>query len=302
MQEFLQHIVNGITIGTFYALCALGYTLVYGVLKMINFAHGDLSMWGAYIGMTVISVAMALFGQGGPVYLIPAFFVAMLTMAMAGVFIERLVYRPTRKGSRLVPVVAALGVAFVLQSLARNIYGAAYQVYPRQVLFNIKWTILGGVSVTLLQGIVLVVSLGLMLALYLFVQRTKLGTALRAVALDRDTCLLMGIDVNRIISLTFFLGPLLGAGGAVLLVMYYGSFDFTLGWLFGMKAFTAAILGGIGNIPGALVGGLVLGFIEAMGAGYISGQWKDVIALTVLILILMVRPTGILGERVAEKL
>ena len=302
MQEFLQHIVNGITIGTFYALCALGYTLVYGVLKFINFAHGDLSMWGAYLGMTVISVMIALFGRGGPLYLIPAFLVAMLTMAIMGVIVERLVYRPTRKGSRLVPVVSALGVAFILESLARNIYGAAYQVYPRQVLFNIKWTILGGVSVTLLQGVVLVVSLALMLGLYLFVQRTKIGTALRAVSLDQDTAMLMGIDINRIISITFFLGPMLGAGGAVLLVMYYGSFDFTLGWLFGMKAFTAAILGGIGNIPGAMVGGMLLGLIEALGAGYISGQWKDVIAYAVLILILMVRPTGILGERTAEKL
>ena len=301
MQEFLQHIVNGITIGTFYALCALGYTLVYGVLKMINFAHGDLSMWGAYLGMTIINLLIAWLGRGGPLYLIPAFFIAMLTMAVIGVIVERLVYRPTRKGSRLVPVVSALGVAFVLESLARNVYGAAYQVYPRQVLFNIKWKIFGGVSVTLLQGVVLLVSLALMLGLYLLVQRTKIGTAIRAVSLDRDTSELMGINVDRIISATFFLGPLLGAGGAVLLVMYYGSFDFTLGWMFGMKAFTAAILGGIGNIPGALVGGMLLGFIEAMGAGYISGQWKDVIAFTVLILILMVRPTGILGETIAEK-
>lgn len=302
MNEFVQHLVNGTTIGMFYALCALGYTLVYGVLKMINFAHGDLSMWGAYIGLTVVSLMAALFGNGGPLYLIPAVLGAMLVIALVGVLVERFVYRPVYKASRLVPAIAALGVAFVLQSLARNIYGSKYQRFPAEVAFNIKWRILdGSVTITLLQVLVVIISIILMLGLYLLIQRTKIGTALRAVALDKDTARLMGINVNGIISLTFFLGPLLGAGGAVLVALYYGSFDFTLGWMFGMKAFTAAILGGIGNIPGAMVGGLALGFIEALGGGYISGQWKDVIAFTLLILILMVRPTGILGERTADK-
>jgi branched-chain amino acid transport system permease protein len=301
MQIMIQHLVNGLTIGMFYSLCALGYTLVYGVLKMINFAHGDLSMWGAYLGMTAVTAIIAWFGRGGPIFLIPAFIFSMFTVSVVGLLIERVVYRPVRKVSRLVPVVSGLGVLFVLESLARNIYGPGYQVFPQSVRFNVKWTILGGVNITLMQVIAMVVALVLMLALYWFIQKTKTGTAVRAVSLDHDTSRLMGIDVNRIISLTFFLGPMLGAGGAVLLVLYYGSFDFTLGFLFGMKAWTAAVLGGIGNIPGAMVGGLLLGFVEALGGGYISGQWKDVIAFGLLILVLMFRPTGLLGERVADK-
>ncbi len=301
MQELIQHIVNGITIGAFYALCALGYSLVYGVLKMINFAHGDLSMWGAYLGMTTGVTVLSLVGQANPLLLIPMFVFSMAAVAVAGTIIERFVYRPLRKGSRLVPVISALGVAFVLESTARNVYGPNYQVYPPGVTPSMTWQIFGGVSITLMQVIVLVISIVLMVALYLFIQRSKLGTAIRAVSLDQDTARLMGIDVNQVTRTVFILGPALGAAGAVLLVAYYGSFDFTLGWLFGMKAFTAAIVGGIGNIPGAMLGGMVMGLVEALGAGYISAAYKDVIAYSVLFLILLIRPTGILGERIASK-
>lgn len=302
MQEFIQHVFNGITIGTFYVLCAMGYTMVYGVLRMVNFAHGDLFMWGAYLGWALLGVVGGILVGSGPLLLIPAFVVAMLSVALMGIIIERLVYRPLRRAHPATPVISALGAAFILESLARNVFGASYKVYPQGLVPNLQWRILGGVDISLQQAVVLLASLIMMAVLYLFVQKTKLGTAMRAVSLDHDTSRLMGIDVNRIIAVVFLIGPALGAMGGLMVGLYYGSFDFTLGWGFGLKAFISAILGGIGNIPGAMVGGLVLGLVESLGAGYISSQWKDAIAYLVLIVILNVRPTGLLGERVAEKL
>ncbi len=301
MEEFVQHMINGITIGAFYALVALGYTMVFGVLRLINFAHGDLFMWGAYMGWTALSLLLGLVVGSGPLLLIPAFIVAMATIALIGVLIERVAYRPLRQASRLAPIISALGAAFVLESVARNVWGASYKVYPSGLVPDIEWRLLGDVRIGIVQITVMAVSVLLMAGLYLFVQFTKVGTAMRAVSLDHDTSRLMGIDVNRIIALVFLIGPALGAAGGVMVGLHYGSFDFTLGWTFGLKAFVAAILGGIGNIPGAMLGGMILGIVESLGAGYGSSQWKDVIAYLLLIFILMVRPTGLLGERVAEK-
>ena len=302
MEEFVQHMLNGITIGSFYALVALGYTMVYGVLRLINFAHGDLFMWGAYVGWTALSLLLGLAIRPGPLLLIPAFIAAMVTIALIGVLIERVAYRPLRRASRLAPIISALGAAFVLESVARNVWGASYKVYPPGLVPDMRWTLFGGVRIGVVQVLVIVVSLLLMTGLYLFVQYTRIGTAMRAVSLDHDTSRLMGIDVNRIIAVVFFLGPALGAAGGTMVGLHYGSFDFTLGWVFGLKAFVAAILGGIGNIPGAMLGGMILGIVESLGAGYGSAQWKDVIAYLLLILVLIVRPRGLLGERVAEKL
>ncbi len=301
MEEFVQHMINGITIGAFYALVALGYTMVFGVLRLINFAHGDLFMWGAYMGWTALSLLLGLIVGSGPLLLIPAFIAAMATIALIGVLIERVAYRPLRRASRLAPIISALGAAFVLESVARNVWGASYKVYPSGLVPDLEWRLLGDVRIGIVQITVMVVSVLLMAGLYLFVQFTKVGTAMRAVSLDHDTSRLMGIDVNRIIALVFLIGPALGAAGGVMVGLHYGSFDFTLGWTFGLKAFVAAILGGIGNIPGAMLGGMILGIVESLGAGYGSSQWKDVIAYLLLIFILMVRPTGLLGERVAEK-
>ncbi|MGQ9466170.1 MAG: branched-chain amino acid ABC transporter permease [Anaerolineae bacterium] len=301
MQQLLQQLINGITIGSFYALVALGYTMVYGVLKLINFAHGDLFMWGAYIGLTGLSALVALMSQG-PILILPVSIITIVTVALVGVLIERVAYRPLRTAGRLAPVISALGAAFILESLARNIYGASWKTYPPGLVPSGRVAILGGVRVSVMQVMVLVVSALLMALLYLFVYRTRIGTAMRAVSLDHEVSRLMGIDVDGIIATVFLIGPGLGGLAGMIVALYYGSFDFTLGWIFGLKAFIAAILGGIGNIPGAMLGGMILGIIETLGAGYVSPQWKDVIAYVILIGILIFRPTGLLGERVAEKL
>jgi len=300
--QFVQQLINGLTIGAFYALVALGYTMVYGVLKLINFAHGDMFMWGAYLGLTGLNVAVALLSGGSALMLIPVIILVMATMALVGVLVERVAYRPLRSAGRLAPVISALGVAFILQSLARNVYGASWKTYPNVLKLGGRISIGGGASIAVMQIVVLAISFALMGALYLFIQRTRIGTAMRAVSLDHDVSRLMGIDVNRIIAIVFLIGPGLGGIAGVIVGVYYGSFDFTLGWVFGLKAFIAAILGGIGNIPGAMLGGMILGIIETLGAGYLSPQWKDVLAYLILIVILIFRPTGLLGERVAEKL
>lgn len=300
--QFLQQMINGITIGSFYALVALGYTMVYGVLKMINFAHGGMFMWGAYIGLTVTTGLLALAGHASPWALIPTLVAVMVAVAGIGVLVERVAYRPLRTAGRLAPLISALGMAFVLESLARNIYGASWKTYPPGLVPSGRVALVGNVRISVMQVLVLLVSFLLMAALYLFVYRTRIGTAMRAVAQDHEVSRLMGIDVDRIIALVFLIGPGLGGMAGLIVGTYYGSFDFTLGWGFGLRAFIAAILGGIGNIPGAMLGGMVLGIVETLAAGYISPQWKDVIAYVILIFILIFRPTGLLGERVAEKL
>lgn len=299
--QFLQQLINGITIGSFYALVALGYTMVYGVLKMINFAHGDLFMWGAYIGLTFFSMLVSWLVQGSPWMILPVVVLVVVTVALAGVLVERIAYRPLRSAGRLAPIISALGVAFVLESLARNLYGANWQTYPTGVAPSGAILLFDTVRISTMQVLVLIISCLLMLGLYLFIQRTRIGTAMRAVSIDHEVSQLMGINVNRIIATVFFIGPGLGSIAGLIVALYYGSFDFTLGWTFGLKAFIAAILGGIGNIPGAMLGGMLLGIIETLASGYISPQWKDVIAYLILILILIFRPTGLLGERVAEK-
>jgi branched-chain amino acid transport system permease protein len=302
MELLVQNLLNGITIGAFYSLVALGYTMVYGVLKLINFAHGDLFMWGAYLGWTFFGLLASWGLKGSPWMLAPVIVLVMVTMALVGALLERSAYRPLRSAGRLPPIISALGAAFILESLARNLYGASYKTYPPGLTLTGGFQIIGDVRVTVMQLVVLVIAVVLMSGLWAFVNFTRVGTAMRAVSLDHDTSRLMGIDVNRIITIVFLIGPALGATAGTLVALRYGSFDFTLGWVFGLKAFIAAILGGIGNIPGAMLGGMLLGIVESLGAGYISPQWKDVIAYVLLALILIVRPTGILGERVAEKL
>lgn len=302
MDLLAQNIINGVTIGTFYALVALGYTMVYGVLKLINFAHGDLFMWGSYLGYTGFTLLLALGLRGGPWMIVPIVIGAMLVVALLGVLVERTAYRPLRTAGRLPPIISALGAAFILESLARNIYGATYITYPTNIAPTGEITVLGDVTVSYMQILLLLSAFLLMAILWLFVNYTRVGTAMRAVSLDHDTSRLMGVDVNRIIMVVFLIGPGLGAAAGIMVALYYGSFTFTLGMTFGLKAFIAAILGGIGNIPGAMLGGLILGVVESFGASYISPTWKDVIAYALLALFLIVRPTGLLGERVAEKM
>lgn len=305
MGQLLQQLINGLTIGSFYALIALGYTMVYGVLKLINFAHGDLFMLGAYLGLvTLMGVVVNVGASASLIFLLLIFLIVMAVVAGAGIVLERVAYRPLYHAGRLPPVISALGASIFLQNAVMLLYGARYRTYPEEFKVIVPDTIweIGGARVSLIQIVMLVIAALLMAGLYSFVQYTRVGTAMRAVALDHDTARLMGIDVYRIIMLVFLIGPALGAAGGIMVGLYYGRIYFTLGWGYGLKAFTAAILGGIGNIPGAMIGGLILGVVEALATGFVSDAWKNAIAFFVLVLILIIRPTGLLGERVAEKL
>ncbi|HEX7489896.1 MAG TPA: branched-chain amino acid ABC transporter permease, partial [Anaeromyxobacteraceae bacterium] len=297
----LQQLINALTVGAIYALIALGYTMVYGVLKLINFAHADLFMVGAYVSFFLMALLVGPVGGPLPVLAVTVvFFATFGLVGLLGVAIERAAYRPLRESPRLSAVVSALGASIFLQNALMLIYGARVQVYPEGAVPQMSVSLFG-LQVPLLRILVVAASVVMMAALYLFVQKTKIGTAVRAAAIDQGAARLMGIDVNKVVSLVFLIGPALGGAAGLLVGLYYGQVNFTMGWIYGMKAFTAAILGGIGNIPGAMVGGLLLGVIEALGAAYLSIAWKDAIAFCVLILILIVRPTGLLGERVAEK-
>lgn len=309
METFLQQLINGLTIGGFYAVVALGYTMVYGVLKLINFAHGDMFMWGTLAGWTLLTTVFAGLTDMDVIAITAASVVVMSFIGVMGMTIERVAYRPLRSAGRLSPIISALGAAFALQAVARNVSDARWRTYPQGLLAELPdLQLTARVSLSGLQVLMLVICISVMIGLYLFVQRTRVGTAMRAVSLDHDVSRLMGINVNRIISMVFFIGPALGGLAGLLIGVYYGSFNFTLGWVFGLKAFIAAILGGIGNIPGAVLGGFILGISETMVVAYgpdiglaDASAWKDAIAYVLLITILIARPTGILGETVAEK-
>jgi branched-chain amino acid transport system permease protein len=300
MDQFLQQLTNGLAVGGIYALIALGYTMVYGVLKLINFAHGDLFTYGAYLGLTLLT-SLALHDRVGALGAVLLLVVMVMGLVgIVGVILERAAYRPLRESPRLSAVVSALGASIFLQNTLMLVYGARFQTYPEGILPDTALR-LGALQLPLVRLLVVLASVAMMGALYLFVQKTKTGTAIRAAAIDQGAARLMGIDVNRVVMIVFLVGPALGGAAGLLVGLYYGQINFTMGWVYGMKAFTAAILGGIGNIPGAMVGGLLLGVIEALGAAYLSIAWKDAIAFCVLIVILIARPTGLLGERVAEK-
>ncbi len=299
MRLFLEQCTNGLAVGSIYALIALGYTMVYGVLKLINFAHGDLFTFGAYLGMTLLASLLAAERVGLGLGLLLLAVMVMGLVAVIGVVVERVAYRPVRGAPRLNAVVSALGASIFLQNALMLAYGGSPRSYP-DVLPQTALSVLG-LRIPVARVAVVVAAVAMMAALYFFVQRTRLGAAIRAAAIDPDAARLMGIDVNRIVTLVFVVGPALGGAAGLLVGLLYGSISFTMGWSYGMKAFTAAILGGIGNIPGAMLGGLLLGLVEALGAAYLSMAWRDAIAYGVLILILIVRPSGLLGERVADK-
>ena len=301
MEEFFQQLTNGLAVGGIYALIALGYTMVYGVLRLINFAHGDLFTLGAYMGLTLLT-SLGLEGRMSGI-LVGGLLIAMSMglVAVAGYLLERVAYRPLRNSNRLAAVVSALGASIFFSNALMLVYGAKSQVYPSGILPSTTVGVMG-IEIPLMRIIMFVGTVILMVLLYWFINRTRIGTAIRAVAIDQGAAKLMGINVNNIISLIFLIGPALGGAAGVMVGLYYGQITYDMGFSFGLKAFTAAILGGIGNIPGAMVGGILLGVIEALGAAYISIAWKDAIAFTVLILILIFRPTGLLGERVAEKI
>jgi branched-chain amino acid transport system permease protein len=297
---FIQQLINGLTLGSIYALFALGYTMVYGVLLMINFAHSEIFMVGAYLGFWVLSLLPAV----APPMAVPVFALIMV-IAMAGtgalaVAVERSAYRPLRHAPRLAPLISAIGVSIFLQNAVMLSVGSESQPYP--ILFANNPIEFGGIRITALQIIIFGLAIGLMVLLHLFITRTRLGTAMRAVSQNHVVSQLMGINTGSIIVLTFFIGGGLGGVAGVLNGLYYGSIKYNMGFIPGIKAFTAAVLGGIGNVKGAMVGGFLLGVLEALAAGYVSSEYKDVIAFVVLILVLFFRPTGIFGEAVTEKI
>ncbi|SDX81812.1 branched-chain amino acid transport system permease protein [Acetomicrobium thermoterrenum DSM 13490] len=302
MSIILEQLLNGLTIGSFYALIALGYSMVYGVMKLINFAHGDLFALGSYLGYTLLvwsaGAVSQRFGLWGG--MAAALLFAFFAVGCAGVLMERVAYRPVQKSGRLPLVVSALGVSIFLENLIMAVWGPRYQAYPASVvpIYTISF---GWFHITSMQLFILILSFILMLILYYIVQKTTFGAAIRATALDKEMATLLGIDVGKITLFIFFLGPALGGMAGVMNGMYYRQISFVMGWNYGLKAFTATILGGIGNIPAAMLGGLLLGLVEMFGAAYISSAWKDVFTFLILILILIFRPTGLIGEKVAEK-
>jgi len=314
----LAQLVNGITLGGMYALIALGYTLVYGILLMINFAHSELFMSGAFVGLGVMTLltsssmaqkfpvlapAQAFFtGSRVGVFfmLMIVFLVAMLVVGIMGMAIERFAYRPLRHAPRLAPLISAVGVSLFLQNAVLLWISAQQVPFPNPIGNGTAFTI-GTVEVSVLKVIIVVTAIVLMLALDTFVSRSRMGKSMRATSQDREAAGLMGIDINKSIMLAFFIGPALGAVAGIFSGMYYGSIVFSMGFLPGMKAFTAAVLGGIGNLRGAMLGGFVLGIAESLASGFISTGYKDVIAFAILILVLIFRPGGLLGESVVEK-
>ncbi len=300
MTLFLQQLLNGLTIGMVYALIALGYTMVYGVLQLINFAHGEIFMVGAYLALTIIGIVSALFGHVCVWVLLPCVFLfSMAGCSLLGALIEKVAYRPLRSSPKLTALISSIGVSFFLQNAVMLIYGSKEQNMP-EILPS--WQLdFGGVTFSLVQMIIFCVSISLMFLLTGFVKNTMLGKAMRATAENMEAAYLMGISVSRVIQVTFMVGSALAAIGGALFAMNYGSINFHDGYLAGIKAFTAAVFGGIGSIPGAMIGGLLLGVFEGLGAGYISSEWKDVFAFVLLVAVLFFKPTGILGENIPEK-
>lgn len=297
----IDQIINGLTIGGIYALIALGYTLVYGILFMINFAHGEIYMFGSFGGYAALTYLMNTgFAQRHVVIsVIAAFLLAMIISAALGAFLERAAYRPLRQAPRLAPLISAIGASIFLQNVMMLIIKARMQVYPDVI--PEKFIDIGEVRISYFQILIILSSVVLMVGLYFFIQKSKTGKAMRAVAENKEAAALMGIDVNRIILITFVIGSTLAAAAGVMVGMYYTQINHMMGFLPGIKAFTAAVLGGIGNVAGAMLGGYLLGVVEALGVLVMPSEYKDLIAFTILVLVLIFRPTGIFGEVVSER-
>jgi len=295
---FSQIVLDGLFVGSFYALVALGYSMVYGIIKLLNFAHGDIYMLGAFAGFTVLSIGPGALG-GGFLALIVVMIIAMVGTGTLGVVLERVAYRPLRSAPRLSVLITAVGASFALEYGIAVTFGADPEVYPIGVGGG-TLTIAGG-RITYAQLALMAIAVVLMVALDTLVRRTRSGRAMRAIAQDPKACLLMGVNVDRVISRTFFIGSALAGAAGVMAGAYYGKIDFLMGFIIGLKAFTAAVIGGIGNLRGAVLGAVVLGLLESFGTAWLGSQWRDVFAFGFLILFLTVRPTGLLGERVTER-
>jgi len=296
-----QQILNGLTLGGVYALIALGYTMVYGILELINFAHGEIYMLGAYLGIIFFGffTAIGLTSFSLPLALLLTFALAVIFCSAYGFTMEKIAYRPLRNAPRLSPLISAIGMSLFLQNYVMLTQGATDKVFPH--LFGAAGFSIFNARLTYLQTVIIVVSFLLMISLHLFIKRTKMGKAMRAVAQDKLMASLLGIDVDSVISMTFVIGSGLAAIAGIMIALYYGLVNYSIGYVAGIKAFTAAVLGGIGSIPGAMFGGIFLGFVESMGGSYISNEYKDAYAFIVLIVVLLIRPSGILGKSAEEK-
>jgi branched-chain amino acid transport system permease protein len=300
MEFFLQQLINGITLGGFYALVALGYTMVFGIIQLINFAHGEFFAAGGYMGVILLSfMASQGYMDTHPwVCLAASFALAMCYSAMLAMAVEKVAYMPLRTASRLSMLLSALGMSIFLQNGLMLTQGVYDKTYPS--VFKTSVVHMGMVSISYMQILLVVITAGLLIALNTLVFRTKLGKAMRATAQDKVMAALVGINSNRIISCTFAIGAALAAAAGIMVGMYYGAVRYDMGFVPGIKAFAAAVLGGIGNITGAMIGGLVIGLVEIFAAAYISSQYKDVFAFIILILVLYLMPTGIMGENVDD--
>jgi branched-chain amino acid transport system permease protein len=305
MAQSIQQTVNALSIGAIYALIALGYTMVYGIIELINFAHGDIFMLGAFLSVVFLG---GITGQTGGVtsviplilLLVGAMLFTMPIIGLLNVGIERAVYRPLRHAPRLAPLITAIGVSFILQNVALTLAGSGDRSAPQ--IFPLEWQIpFGGASVSVLSIFIFILSVGLMLGLQLFVNRSRLGRAMRATAQDQEASALMGVDLNQTIALTFLLGGMLAAAAGVVWGLRFGFVRFDLGFNSGLKAFTAAVLGGIGNITGAALGGFIIGFIENFAASLGFSRWSEFLVFMILTLVLIFRPTGILGQHSGDR-
>ena len=291
LHQFAQQLINGVSLGSIYALIALGYTMIYGIIKLINFAHGDIYMVGAYFRFVATSMLGLSF--------LPALIFSMVAAAIVGIIIERVAYRPMRNAPRIAILITAIGVSFFLEYGMILIATPQPRTFPavfEGAIYNV-----GGLIVNSQQIVILVSALVLMAGLTYIVNKTKIGKAMRAVSFDTDAARLMGIDIDRVISMTFALGSALAAAAGVLVGIYYNSIDPLMGMMPGMKAFVAAVLGGIGIIPGAMLGGIIMGVVEAMVSGFFSSTFRDAAAFGILMLILLYKPSGLLGKNIREK-
>jgi len=292
VQEFIQQMINGLTLGAIYALIALGYTMVYGIIKLINFAHGDIMMVGAYVGFFSIS----LFGSN----IVMAMLYAMLACAIIGVIIEKIAYKPLRNSTRIAALITAIGVSLFLEYAMLFLMGPAQRVFPENA-FPVSNYHFMGIMIANKDLFVIISAVVLMLILQYIIKMTKTGKAMRAVSEDQEAAVLMGISVDRTVSITFAIGSALAAAAGVMIGVYYNTVNPLMGIIPGLKAFVAAVLGGIGIIPGAMVGGFLMGILETMVSGYSNSLYRDAVAFGVLILILLIKPTGLFGKNTGEK-
>ncbi|MDD6033459.1 MAG: branched-chain amino acid ABC transporter permease [Oscillospiraceae bacterium] len=293
MEQFLQQVINGLSLGSIYALIALGYTMVYGIIKLINFAHCDVYMIGAYVGYACMTFLQLGF--------VPSLCIAMLTCMVLGVVIEKVAYKPLRNATRIAVLITAIGVSYLLEYGMMYFVKANVRTYPPLTGFMAQSFKLGSINISMMQILIVAITILLMILLQIIVKKTRIGKAMRATSQDQDAAELMGINVNTTISFTFALGSALAGAAGVLVGIYYNSIDPLMGFLPGLKAFVAAVFGGIGVIPGAMIGGYFIGVVETFVSGYGSSMYKDAIVFAILILVLIVKPSGLLGKASREK-